>query len=182
METSEVQKFNLKNFLSKKGSLALASAVAVVGFGTLAVSNSVADGNDVVLGVRAEGQPIGGLDKASAEKVFTNIAAQKIHKLTFRYEGQDFEITPEEISLKPLIDKATQEALNYGRGGTAIGNFNEQVRCVLNGRNVNLTAQYDAELLNEKLNDIAEKVHKDPVNAICRLSSGDVIEKIPGNR
>ena len=180
METSEVQKFSLKNFLSKKGSLALASAVAVIGVGTLAFSNSVADGNDVVLGVRAEGQPIGGLDKASAEKVFTNIAAQKIHKLTFRYEGQDFEITPDEIALKPLIDKATQEALTYGRGGTAIGNFNEQIRCVLNGRNVNLTAQYDAELLNEKLNDIAEKVHKDPVNAICRLSSGDVIEKIPG--
>ena len=180
METSEVQKFNLKNFLLKKSSLVLASAVAVVGLGSLAVSNSVADGNKIVLGVRAEGQPIGGMDRAAAEKIFTNIAAQKVHKLTFRYEGQEFEITPEEIALKPLVEKATQDAFSYGRGGTTIGNFNEQVRCVLNGRNVNLTAQYDAELLNQKLADIAAKVHRDPVNAICRLSSGNVIEKIPG--
>ncbi|MBQ7454123.1 MAG: VanW family protein [Selenomonadaceae bacterium] len=180
METSEVQKFNLKNFLASKSAAILASAVAVVGVGSLAVSDSVANGNNIVLGIRAEGQPIGGMDKATAEKIFTNIAAQKIHPLTFRYGDQEFTVTPDEIALKPQIDKATQEAFNYGRGGSAVGNFNEQVRCVLNGRNVKLTAQYDAALLDEKLNEIAAKVHKDPVNALCRISSGNVIEKIPG--
>ena len=59
METSEVQKFNLKNFLSSKGAALLASTVAVIGIGTLAFSDSVADGDKIVLGVRAEGQRLG---------------------------------------------------------------------------------------------------------------------------
>ena len=180
METSEVQKFNLKNFLSTKGAAILAGVVAVSGVGTLAFSNSVADGDKIVLGVRSEGQPINGLDRLGAEKFFTNVAAQKIHKLTFRYGTEEFVVTPEEINLKPLVDKATQEAFSYGRGGSTVGNFNDQIRCALNGRNVKLTAQYDATLLGEKLNAIAAKINQDPVNAICRFSSSGAIEKIPG--
>ncbi len=179
METSEVEKFNIKNFLSTKGAAIVAATVAVVGVGSLAVSNSVADGNKIVPGVSSEGQPIGGMTKTAAEKFFTNVAAQKMHKLTFRYEGEEFVITPEEINLTPLVDKATQEAFGYGRGGSTIGNFNEQIRCVLNGRNVKLNAEYDSTLLDEKLSEIAAHINRDPVNAVCRFS-GDVIEKIPG--
>ena len=179
METSEVEKFNLKNFLSTKAAAIAAAAVAVVGVGTLAVSSSVASGDKVVLGVRFEKESIGGLDKAKAEKIFTSVAAQKMRPLTFRYEGEEFVITPEEINLTPLIEKAEQEAFSYGRGGSTFGNFNEQVKCLLSGRNVELDAQYDSALLDEKLAAIAAKVNRDPVNAVCRLS-GDVIEKIPG--
>ncbi len=178
METSEVEKFNIKNFLSTKGAAIAAAAVAVVGVGALATSSSVASGNNIVLGVRAEGQPIGGMTRTNAEKIFTNIAAQKVHKLTFRYEGEEFVVTPEDINLTPLVDKATQEAFDYGRGGSTIGNFNEQIKCILNGRNVHLNAQYDSALLDEKLNAIAAQINRDPVNAVCRFS-GDVIEKIP---
>ena len=181
METSAIEKLNIKNFLSTKSATTIiASTVAVFGVGTMIVSDSVADGNKIVLGVRSEGQSIGGLDKTSAEKFFYNVAAQKIHKLTFRYEGEEFIITPEDINLTPQVDKATQEALSYGRGGSMLGNFNEQIKCLLNGRNIQLVAQYDSTLLDEKLADIAAKIHKDPVNALCRFSDGDIIEKIPG--
>ena len=179
METSEVQKFNLKSFLSLKGAAAVAGVVAVAGAGTMAFSNSIANGDKIVMGIQTYGQPIGGLDKAGAEKVFTNIAAQKIHNITFRYGTEEFVVTPEEIDLKPLVDKATKDAFSYGRGGTTLSNLNEQVSCVFNGRSVDLAANYDSELLTEKLNEIAAKVNCDPVNAECRLS-GDVIEKIPG--
>ena len=180
METSEAQKFNLKNFLSTKGAMILAGVVAVVGAGTLAVSNSMASGGTIIPGVCAEGQPIGGLNKTRTENIFINIAAQKIHKLTFRYDGQDFEVTPEEINLKPQIDKATSEAFAYGRGSSTVGNFNEQLRCFFNGRNVKLTAEYDSTLLAEKLNAIAAKINRDPVNARCRFSADGSIEKVPG--
>lgn len=181
METSEVQdKFNLKNFLSTKGTAIAAASVAVVSVGAIGTSSSVASGNNIVLGVRAEGQPIGGMNKRDAQKVFTNIAAQKIHKLTFRYEGEEFIITPEDIGLTPLVDKATQEAFAYGRGGSTISNFNDQIKCVLNGRDVKLAAQYDSTLLDEKLNAIATKINRDPVNAVVEFTSGGAIEKIPG--
>ena len=180
METSEVVKFNLKNFLSTKVAAIAASTVAVIGVGAMAVSSSVADGNKIILGIRAEGQNIGGMDKAGAEKFFTNVAAQKIHKLTFRYAGEEFIVTPEEINLTPLVDKATQEAFSYGRGGSAIGNFNDQIKCMLNGRNVQLTAQYDSTLLENKLSEIAAQVDRDPVNAVVSFSADGAIEKIPG--
>ena len=180
METTELEKFNIKNFLSKKGSLALAATATGVGIGMLAFSGFVADSDKIVPGVRFEGQPINGLDRNGAEKVISTIAAQKIHKLTFRYDNEEFEITPEEINLTPQIDKATQEAFNYGRGGSLIDNFNNQIKCFLNGRDVELTAQYDSTLLSEKLNAIAAQVNKDPVNAVVELTSGGAIEKIPG--
>ena len=178
METSEVQKFNLKNFLSTK--TAVAATVALVGAGAMAFSNSVASGDKIVLGVRSEGQPIGGMDKLTAEKFFTNVAAQKIHTITFRYGDEEFTVTPEEINLKPLVNKATNEAFGYGRGGSLVDNFNGQIKCALNGREVKLTAEYDATLLDAKLNEIAAKVNRDPVNAVCEFGSNGAIEKIPG--
>ncbi len=180
METSEVQKFNLKNFLSANGKVKIAAAVAVIGIGAMAVSSSVASGDKIVLGVRAEGQAIGGMDKTSAQKLFTNVAAQKIHPLTFRYGDEEFVVTPEEINLKPLVDKATNEAFAYGRGGSALANLNSQIKCVLNGRDVKLTADYDSALLDAKLADIATKINRDPVNAVVEFGSGGAIEKIPG--
>ncbi len=180
METTEVEKFNIKNFLSKKGLLALAATVTGVAVGMLAFSSSVADSDKIILGVSSEGQPIGGMTKATAEKFFTDTAAQKMHNLTFRYGNEEFEIAPEEINLTPLIDKATQEALNYGRGGSLLDNFNNQIKCFLNGRDVKLSAQYDSALLDEKLSAIAAQVNKDPVNAVVELSSDGSIKKIPG--
>ncbi|MBR0289593.1 MAG: VanW family protein [Selenomonadaceae bacterium] len=181
METSEVEKFNLKNFFStKSAAVIIASTVAVVGVGTMIVSDSVADGNKIMLGVRSDGQPIGGLDKIGAERFFNDVATKKIHNLTFRYEGEEFVITPEEINLTAQVDKATNEALSYGRGGSAFGNFNDQMKCLLNGRNVQLDAQYDSALLDEKLNAIAAKVNRDPVNALVKLSSDGTIQKFPG--
>ena len=181
MENTEVQKFNIKNLLSTKSAAAIiASTVAIVGVGALGVSSSVADGNKIVLGVRFENQPIGGLDKVTAEKFFANIAAKRVHELKFRYEGEEFVITPEEINLTAQIDKATQDAFSFGRGGSIIGNFNDQIRCLLNGRSVQLAAQYDSTLLDEKLNEIAAKVNRDPVNAVVELSSDGAIQKFPG--
>ena len=179
METSEVEKFNIKNFIAAKGVPIAVATVAAVGVGTLAVSSSVASGDKIVLGVRFEGQPIGGLTEAKAEKIIAGTAAQKMHKLTFRYEGEEFVITPEEINLTAQVDKAAKEAFSYGRGDSTLGNFNDQIKCVLNGRNVELTAEYDSALLDEKLSAIAAQINRDPVNAVCRFS-GDVIEKIPG--
>lgn len=180
METSEVEKFNLKNFLPTKGLAIVAATAAAVVIGTLGFSNYVADSDKVVAGVRFEGQSINGLDRRGAEQIISTVAAQKVHKLTFRYQSEEFEIAPEEISLTPLVGKAEQEALSYGRGGSALTNLSDQIKCALNGRDVQLSAEYDSNLLNEKLLAIAAKVNRDPVNAICELNSSGAIEKIPG--
>ena len=180
METSEVAKFDIKNFFSKKVAISAAAAIAAIGVGTMIFSSTMADSDKVVAGVRFEGQPINGLDRRGAEEIISTIAAQKMHKLTFRYESSEFEITPEEIKLTPLIDKAEREAFSYGRGGSLLDNFNDQIKCALNGRNVELSAEYDKTLLDEKLAAIAAQVNRDPVNAVVEFSSSGAIEKVPG--
>lgn len=180
METSEFLNLNLKNFLSTKGLAILAATITAVGVGTLGFSNYLADSDKIVPGVRFEGQSVNGLDKRAAEKIISTVAAQKVHNLTFRYENQEFEITPEDISLNPLVDKAEQEIFSYGRGNSLLSNFNDQIKCFLNGRNVNLSAQYDSNLLAEKLNAIAAQVNRDPVNAVVEFNPDGSINKIPG--
>ena len=180
METSEFLNLNLKNFLSTKGLAILAATITAFGVGTLGFSNYVADSDKIVPGIRFEGQSVNGLDKRAAEKIISTVAAQKVHNLTFRYENQEFEITPEEISLNPLVDKAEQEIFSYGRGNSLLSNLNDQIKCFLNGRNVNLSAEYDSNLLAEKLNAIAAQINRDPVNAVVNFNSDGAIEKIPG--
>jgi len=180
VETSEFLNLNLKNFLSTKGLAILAATITAFGVGTLGFSNYVADSDKIVPGIRFEGQSVNGLDKRAAEKIISTVAAQKVHNLTFRYENQEFEITPEEISLNPLVDKAEQEIFSYGRGNSLLSNFNDQIKCFLNGRNVNLSAEYDSNLLAEKLNAIAAQINRDPVNAVVNFNSDGAIEKIPG--
>ena len=160
--------------------MTLAATTAALGVGTFAFSNYMADSDKVVPGISFEGQAINGLDRREAERIINTVAAQKVHKLTFRYEGEDFEVMPEEINLNPLVDKAEQEAFGYGRGGSALDNFNNQIKCMLNGRDVKLSAEYDSTLLEEKLSNIAAQINRDPVNAVVELTSGGTIEKIPG--
>ena len=108
------------------------------------------------------------------------MAGEKIHPLTFVYGDREFKISPEDIKLNPHTDNAVREAMSYGRGGNAISNLNDQIRCALNGRNIYLSAEFDESLLDGKLKEIAKQINVDPVNAVCRLHSNGVIEKIPG--
>ena len=50
METSEVQKFDIKNFLSKKVAIGAAAAAVAVGVGTMIFSNSMADSGRSIRG------------------------------------------------------------------------------------------------------------------------------------
>ena len=70
--------------------------------------------------------------------------------------------------------------MSYGRGGNVVSNLNDQIRCALNGRNIILVAEFDENLLKQKLDEIAKQIYVEPVNAVCRLGGNGLIEKIPG--
>ena len=98
--------------------------------------------------------------------------------MKFSYGDQTFSIDPSEINLTPNVDEATKEALSYGRNSAStIANMKDQIKTALNGKDIKLTATYDENLLNEKLNAIAAQVNQQPVNAYCDIdSSGNVLK------
>lgn len=182
MQSVKVEDFDWKALLSVKGASAVA-AITVMFAGAIAftVSSSITNSERVVAGVKAEGVEISGLSESGTIKYFNDLASSKIKPLTFSYGDKSFSIAPNEINLKPNVEDAVEEAFNYGRSSNSlIANMKDQIKCALNGRNVKLTAAYDENLLNEKLNAIATQINCQPANAYCVLDSNGSVLKYAG--
>lgn len=181
MQVMKAENLSWKSLLSAKGLSALAVATtSVVGITGAAVSHNIASSDQIISGVQFEGQSISGLNQASAKKFFEGEAAKKMHALTFQYEGQDFQIQPEDINWTAQVDKAVADAESFGRGGGILKDLGDQISTAMKGRSVNLAAVYDEDLLNQKLSEIATQVNRDPVNAYVNFHNDGTIEPIAG--
>ena len=180
MQILNLENWNFKELMSAKGVPIVTAAAVLVGATSLAVTNSVAEGDKIVSGVEYDGYDIGGLTHQQAKNFFEKSAAQKLQPLTFSYNGQEFQIQPQDISLTPQVDKAVAEAESYGRGKGLLANLGEQISCLGGGHEVKLAALYDEDLLNQKIDEIAAQVNTQPVNARCNLHPNGMIEPIPG--
>ena len=180
MQILNMENWDLKTILKTKGLSIVTAAAVLVGGVSLAASNSVAEGDKVVSGVKSDGKDIGGMTAAQTKNFFEQSAAQKMQPLTFAYNGQEYQIQPQDIGWTAKVNDAVSEAESYGRGHGLLGNFGEQLSCLTNGRDVKLAAVYDEDLLNQKIDEIAAQVNTQPVNAYCNLHSNGMIEPIPG--
>lgn len=180
MQILNMENLDFKTILKSKGIPLVTAAAVLVGGVTMAVSNSVAEGDKVISGVKSDGKDIGGMTASQAKNFFEQSAAQKMKPLTFAYNGQEYQIQPQEINWTPKVNDAVDEAESYGRGKGLLGNFGEQVSSFMGGHDVKLAAVYDEDLLNQKINEIAAQVNTQPVNAYVNLHSNGMIEPIAG--
>ena len=180
MQILNMENLDFKTILKSKGVPLVTAAAVLVGGVTMAVSNSVAEGDKVISGVKSDGKDIGGMTASQAKNFFEQSAAQKMKPLTFAYNGQEYQIQPQEINWTPKVNDAVDEAESYGRGKGLLGNFGEQVSSFMGGHDVKLAAVYDEDLLNQKINEIATQVNIQPVNAYVNLHSNGMIEPIAG--
>ena len=182
MQSAKANVFDWKSLISVKGaSAATAAVVMLVGIGGFSVSKSIADSHKVISGVKADGVPVAGLSEDGIKQYFEKVGNEKAKPITFSYGDNTFEIKPADINLKANVDAAAQEALSYGRSSNStIANMKDQVKSALNGRDVHLTASYDENLLNQKLNEIAAQINCDPVNAYVTLGYDGNIQKYAG--
>jgi len=179
---TKAEAFDWKSLVSVKGaSIIAATAVAVGGVTAFSVSKSIAESNRVISGVKTDGVEISGLSEKGTRQYFEKLGKDKTTALKFSYGDQTFSIEPSEINLTPNVDQATKDALHYGRENVStIANMKDQIKTALNGKEVKLTANYDENLLNEKLNAIAAQVNQQPVNAYCDLDSNGNVLKYAG--
>lgn len=181
MEVLKAENWSWKSLLSLKGVGILAfTAATVAGMAMLAVSSSIASSAQIVSGVRYEGTELKGMNPVAAEKFFQKVADKKIHALTFTYEGRNFEVTPEDIELKANTKQAVDQAESYGRGDGLLKNLANQIKCAMGGREIKLSADYNEELLKQKVDAIAAQINTQPANAYCNLHADGTIERFPG--
>ena len=166
-------------FLANKIPIIVSTLLVAAGVTTAAVSDSIADSDKIVSGVNFEGVPLAGMNDVAAKNFLQSEAAKKMQPLIFNYGDQEFTINPTEIGWTPQIDKAVTEAQSYGRGGTFLENLSRQFTAMTTKPQIILTANFNENLLNQKIAEIAEKIDTQPVNAVVNLN-GDTIEKIPG--
>ena len=166
-------------FLANKIPIIISTLLVLTGATTAAVSDSIADSNKIVSGVNFEGVPLAGMNDVAAKSFLQAEAAKKMLPLNFQYGDQQFTINPAEIGWTPQIDNAVAQAQSYGRGGTFLQNLTSQFNTMTAKPQITLSANFDENLLNQKIAEIAAKIDTQPVNAVVNLN-GDNIEKIPG--
>ena len=166
-------------FLANKIPIIISTLLVLTGATTAAVSDSIADSNKIVSGVNFEGVPLAGMNDVAAKSFLQAEAAKKMLPLNFQYGDQQFTINPAEIGWTAQIDNAVAQAQSYGRGGTFLQNLTSQFNTMTAKPQITLSANFDENLLNQKIAEIAAKIDTQPVNAVVNLN-GDNIEKIPG--
>lgn len=158
------------------------TALAVAAIGSLSVT--AANQGHVVLGVQAGGKTIAGLSYEETRQYFGKLAQQKLDKnaAVLQYEQKSWAITPEEIGLQGKVDEAAQAAYAIGRDENASGltNLITQMRCALFGTEVTMDADFNPELLNQRLEKIRQEIITQPENAACYLNADGSIGKKMG--
>lgn len=166
-------------FLANKIPIIASTLLVATGVTAAAVSTSIADSDQIISGVNFEGQPLAGMNDTAAQNFFQNVAEKRMQPLTFQYGEETFTVTPAEIGWTPQINDAVTKAQSYGRGGSFFENLGSQINSMSQKPKVELTANFNENLLNQKIAEIASKIDTQPVNAVVNLNGND-IEKIPG--
>ena len=174
----------LKSLTIPKAILLAVGAVAVMSLFVLAigcVSVTASNRDRVIMGVQAEGETIAGLTYEETRKYFQQTAEQKLGKkaVVLEYQQKTWDIMPEDIKLEGKIDEAARAAYSIGRDeqAGALANLITQLRCAMFGQSVKMDAEYDKELLNEKLAAIQKEINRQPVNATCDFGANGGLAK-----
>lgn len=151
--------------------------IAIVG----CVSVSTANKDRVIMGVQSMGTSLSGMKKEDAKHFFEKTAENRISQMAIllQYGEKTWTIKPEEIHLHGNIDGAVENAYSVGREGTALENLISQLKYAITGRSVEFTADYDRQLLSNKLQEIANAVNTSPVNASIDFQPDGSLKHIP---
>lgn len=157
--------------------LAFCAFIPIVG----AISVYTANEGRVILGVQAMGTSLAGMKKEEAMHFFEKIGASRVSRMPIllEYKEKRWTIRPEDIHLAADAKDAAQDAYGIGRESTPFRNLVDQMRYAITGRSVELTADYDRQLLAGKLQDIANEINVPPSNASIDFQGDGSIRRIP---
>ena len=136
----------------------------------------------ILYGVQTDGHSLFGMTQAEAEHYFEQLGQRRLanQSISLRSNDANWKLQPQDISLHPDAAMAAEKAYKAGREGSGLRKVLTQVRNAVFGCNIALTANYDGNLLQKKLDAIAAAVLVQPVNASCEIGANGAIRHLPG--
>lgn len=113
----------------------------------------------IISGIKINGIDISNLSKEEAIQKLDDITNQKLESdILLKADNFEYGIKLSQIETSYNIDKAIEEAYNFGRNSNIFVNNYEIIKTKMFGKDINLEYTYNEELLDEKLEDIRLKV------------------------
>src|SRR3954447_18486713 len=124
-------------------------------------------------GIKVGGVDVGGRDADSARKIIEKqVVAPLKQPVVVSYDGQDYTLSPKRLHEHADVDGMVQEAIDRSREG----NILDRVSRYATGGNVDANLEprvgYDKPAVKDFVNELAEKLNLDPVDATVVPSGG----------
>jgi lipoprotein-anchoring transpeptidase ErfK/SrfK len=166
---------------SHKISIAL---VAVVTLGLLLAvgvwAYDDAQKDQIAPGVKIGGVDVGGRDADSARKIIKReVVAPLKQPVVVTYEGKDYTLSADQLRAKADIDGMVQEAIDRSREGTILDRVSRYASGGEVDANLAPEVAYDKKAVKDFVNQLAEDINQDPVDATV-VPSGSRLEKKAG--
>jgi lipoprotein-anchoring transpeptidase ErfK/SrfK len=162
-------------------------AIAVVALVTLGLLLAVgvwayddAQKDQIAPGVKIGGVDVGDRDADSARKIIKReVVAPLKQPVVVTYEGKDYTLSADQLHPSADVDGMVQEAIDRSRQG----NILDRVSRYASGGDVNANlaprVKYDKKAVKDFVNQLAEDINQDPVDATV-VPSGSRLRKEPG--
>jgi lipoprotein-anchoring transpeptidase ErfK/SrfK len=122
--------------------------------------------DQIAPGVKIGGVEVGGRDADSARKVIKReVVAPLKQPVVVTYDDKSYTLSADQLHAKADVDGMVQEAIDKSREG----NILDRVERYASGGDVNTNlptrVEYDKKAVKDFVNQLAEEVNQDPVNA-----------------
>ena len=129
--------------------------------------------DQIAPGISVGGVDVGGRDADSARKVIEQkVVAPLKQPVVVSYDGKDYTLSPKALHEHADVDGMVQEAIDRSRQG----NIFDRVSRYATGGKVNADLEprvgYDKSAVKDFVNELAEKINQDPVDATVVPSGG----------
>ncbi|MCX7884884.1 MAG: VanW family protein [Caloramator sp.] len=138
------------------------------------IFGDTASAQDVIYeGISINGVNVGGMSKEEAKNILEEKFNKHIKnkKIYMSYENYKFIISYKQLKAHYDVDKAVNEAFNYGKNGNL---FEKTIlRYKLKNNNYDIKMQFvsDTSIINNEIKKISKKINLNPVNATIELTS-----------
>lgn len=118
-------------------------------------------------GVKIEEVDVSYLSKEEALKKVKKITDNEINnkKINFYYDGNEINIGLKDFGYKLDLDKAIDEAYNYGRSKNVFGNYIDLISSLLFKKNILADSSFNEIKRDKVITNLGKEIFKSPVDA-----------------
>jgi lipoprotein-anchoring transpeptidase ErfK/SrfK len=122
--------------------------------------------DQIAPGVKIGGVDVGGRDADSARKIVKReVVAPLKQPVVVTYEGKNYTLSADELKATADIDGMVQEAIDRSREGSIIDRVSRYASGGEVDANLPTRVDYDKKAVKDFVNQLAEDLNQDPVNA-----------------